>query len=64
MSVCPANENRPAKKSAVKTVGGSDSEYGKYLDEGSNPMESAKLQRVSRMKARSEKYKHLISNAF
>ena len=64
MAVCPANENRSAKKTNVRTVGGSESEYGKYLDEGSKPMESAKLQRLSRTQLRREKYQHLISNAF
>jgi hypothetical protein len=61
-AVCPANGDRPAKKSNVKTVGGS--EYGRYLDEGCKPMDDAKLQRVSRIRARSEKYQYLISNAF
>jgi len=65
MAVCPANENKPAKKTTnVKTVGGSEPQYGKYLDEGSNPMDSAKVQRLNRVQARREKYQHLISNAF
>ena len=61
MAVCPSNGDRPQKKNVVKKQ---ESEYGKYLDEGVEPMYNEKLQRVNRIRTMNDKYKHLISNAF